>query len=476
MLAVSPEDFLGRTLYELPLKESFIRESIDLIRSALDTGKIQHYIYDMVVPDGNKTYEARVVPYDSDSVLWISRDITDSIRKDEQLLQAQKMETVGNLAGGLAHDFNNVLGGIIGTTSLLKYSLASGQCEPAALIHDVDTIEEIAKRGADIVTQLLSVSRKRELSLDLIDLNQSVQQVITICRNTFDKSVAINVYPFELPCYISADRAQVEQVILNLCVNGYHSMTIMRGRGEKMGGELIVRVETVEDGSGFHQVHVDAAGRKFVSVVVSDTGVGMDSYVQSRIFDPFYTTKESIRGTGLGLTMVLNIVQQHGGFIDVFSEPGKGSTFRVSFPASDFALPDVQTVEAESVVHGSGLVLIIDDEDIIRETAARILEYCGYDVITAADGEKGVEIFRTEHSRISGIILDMSMPRMSGKDALVELRKIDPDVQVLLSSGFREDPRVQECFEIGIHDFVQKPFTMSELASRVHRLVVKEVK
>lgn len=474
MLFLRPEDFIGRKMSELPLPESLVSESLPLIEKALVSGEIQRHVYDMPLPGGTRLYEARIVPYDVSSVLWISRDITESVRKDEQLRQAQKMETIGNLAGGLAHDFNNVLGGIIGTTSLLKYSFADGVCDQAAVARDIDMIEDLAKRGADIVTQLLSVSKRHDLMLGLVDLKQSVEQVLLICRNTFDKSVDIREFICDETAYVTADRAQIEQVILNLCVNAYHAMTAMRASGEKIGGELMVRVERINGGSDFHSIHQDAAGRSFVSVTVTDTGIGMDAYVQSRIFEPFFTTKETIRGTGLGLTMVQSIVSRHGGFIDVFSEPGRGSTFRVSFPAAEAPAEVFEEVQEETVLRGSGTILIIDDEEIIRETASRILEYCGYTVTLAQDGEQGVDVYRQMHSGIKGVILDMSMPRMSGRDALEELRKINPDVKVLLASGYRDDPRVQECFDMGVNDFIQKPFTLSALPGKVHELVNRD--
>jgi PAS domain S-box-containing protein len=474
LLLFRPEDFLGKKMSELPFPESLIRDSAALISKTLSTRTISLYVYDMPLLDGIRIYEARIVPYSEDSVLWISRDITESVHKDEQLRQAQKMETIGNLAGGLAHDFNNVLGGIIGTTSLLKYSLADGSFDPAAVERDVSTIEEIAHRGAEIVNQLLSVSKRRDLMLGYVDLKTSVMQVISICRNTFDKSVSISSFFSDGPAFITADKTQIEQVILNLCVNGFHAMTSMRGVGEKMGGELTVRIETIRTGSDFHAVHHEAGERNFVSVTVTDTGIGMDAYVQSRVFEPFFTTKEAIRGTGLGLTMVQNIVQRHGGFIDVFSEPGKGSTFRVSFPAAETQPDLIEEKPDETVTRGEGAILIIDDEEIIRETASRILEYCGYTVELAQDGEQGIEVYKKIGGGISGVILDMSMPRMSGKDALAELRKINPEVKVLLASGYRDDPRVQECLDSGVSDFLQKPFTLSELAGKVYELVGKK--
>ena len=471
MLAVKPEEFLGKKISELPLPASLIREILINVEVSLSSGKIQRFVYDMSSNSDMKMYEARIAPYDATSVLWIRRDITDSIHKDEQLLQAQKMETIGNLAGGLAHDFNNVLGGIIGTASLLKYALADGLCKPEEISRDIASIEEIAKRGADIVSQLLSVSKHRDMTFGLTDLKQSVKQVISICRNTFDKSVEFSIVFCDGHAYINGDKAQIEQVILNLCINAYHAMTLMRQSGEKIGGVLTVRVEQVEKDSDFYTVHQNGSGKSFVCVLVSDTGVGMDAYTQSRVFEPFFTTKGTSRGTGLGLTMVLNIVQQHGGFIDLFSEPGKGSTFRVSFPVAVETDAAVTEESPETVQRGTGTILIVDDEEIIRDTASRILEYCGYTVLTASDGEQGIDLFRKEHQHIDGIILDMSMPRMSGLDALGELKKIDPSAKILLSSGFRDDPRVQECISIGVGGFIQKPFTLSEFAANVYFLL-----
>ena len=263
LVAFPVKEFIGKDIHSVPFEPGFVEEAYMLIQKVSRTKTIEHYVYMLPLNDGVKhTFEARIVPYVDDSIIWISRDITESLRKDEQLLQAQKMETVGNLAGGLAHDFNNVLGGIIGTTSLIRFTIEQKTATLEDIDRDVATIEKIAERGSDIVKQLLTVTRRKELLFELVDLNQSVIQVVQICRTTFDKSVSITFECASESAMISADRTNIEQLMLNLCINGYHAMTIMRGQNEKMGGILSVAIHAVQADERFHALHPGALGKK----------------------------------------------------------------------------------------------------------------------------------------------------------------------------------------------------------------------
>ena len=400
-------------------------------------------------------------------------DVTELEKKDRQLLQAQKMETVGNLAGGLAHDFNNVLGGIVGTTSLIKFLLEKGEIIDIENIKSrIDVIEKGAVRAVDLVKQLLTLSRKSDPLLTPVDINQSLKHVMKICENTFDKSILIFSRFHDSPSMIWADATQIEQVLLNLCVNASHAMTIMRKKEEQQGGVLTVSVIDFESTPEFRTNHVEAFDKKYWKIQVHDTGVGIDNKNLQKIFDPFFTTKAATKGTGLGLAMVYNIIQQHKGFIDVNSKMGEGTTFDVYFPQleeKNYVSENLKRVD--QLIKGNGLILVIDDEESLRNTTKELLETCGYSVLLAKDGREGVDIYSEKNTKIDAILMDMAMPIMSGKDAYIELKNINPSLKVLLTSGFRHDPRVKEAMNLGVNGFIQKPFSLVELSKKLSEIL-----
>jgi PAS domain S-box-containing protein len=399
-------------------------------------------------------------------------DVTEFEKKDQQLIQAQKMEIVGNLAGGLAHDFNNVLGGIVGSTSLLQYVLESGKIDIGDLKSRIDTIEKSAERAVDLVKQLLTLSRKNEPAFSPVDLNIALKHVKKICQNTFDKSVEMDISSYKGDALVWADATQLEQVLLNLCINASHAMTIMRGDSQKQGGTLSVTISTFDTDKTFRDRHPQATELHYWNVEVADNGIGMDSEILSKIFDPFFTTKSERKGTGLGLAMVYYIVQQHKGFILVYSEPDLGTTFNVYLPrVEDEKILPRETKAQESLVHGSGMILMIDDEEHLRITTSEILKSCGYEVITASDGIKGISAYSERQTDINMVLLDMAMPIMSGREVYKELRKINPQIKVLLTSGFKEDERVRQVIELGVNGFIQKPFSMIDLSKKVADIV-----
>ncbi len=398
-------------------------------------------------------------------------DVTDLIKKEEQLRQAQKMETVGTLAGGLAHDFNNVLSGIVGTTSLIKHIIEKDKNSNEQFKNYIDIIDKSGKRAAEMVQQLLTLSRKSEVSLVPLDINRSLQNIIQICRNTFDKSIEISSEYSGIPAIIKGDPSQIEQVFLNLCINASHAMTIMRGEKQKHGGKLTLSVRIIIADKYFSSNHPEGSAERYWAVSQSDTGVGINSKNLQKIFDPFFTTKEQQNGTGLGLAMVYSIVHNHGGFIDVYSEPGTGTTFNIYFPEMAGERTFEATEHEPGVEKGEGLILVIDDEDIVRLTAESILIECGYKVIPAGSGKEGISFYKENKNNITCVILDMAMPAMSGKEVYIELKKINPEVKVLLASGFKQDERVQETLSLGVNGFIQKPYSITELSKKVKELI-----
>ncbi len=400
-------------------------------------------------------------------------NVTDIVKKDNQLFQAQKMETVGNLAGGLAHDFNNVLCGVTATISLLKYYLEMKKVEDPQIFNYIRTMEQSSNRASEMVQQLLTLSRKQEVSYTAIRLNDAINNVMEICKNTLDKSIHLHLGNIADDAYVNANQTQIEQVLLNLCVNSSHAMTIMRGPDEKKGGRLDISLYKYFVERSFSHYHPDAKEGYYWVCTVHDEGVGMSDEVMRRIFDPFYTTKESSHGTGLGLAMVYNIVKMHNGFINVYSEEGVGSTFQVYLPVLSRRV-DVQTLDVPeaSLYHGEGKILVVDDEEHIRLISENILTECGYQVFTVVNGQEALD-FLLEHPNIDLILLDLSMPVMSGKETFSRIHDQYPDLKVILMSGFRQDSRVNEIMNKGANQFIQKPFTMEGLTRTVYAVMRK---
>ena len=406
----------------------------------------------------------------ADHVARILSDVEKNIL-ESQLIQSQKMETIGTLVGGLAHDFNNLLGGIVGSVSLLRYN--SRNIKENELLKYLDIMENASSRATDLVKQLLAVASKQDLAMVPVDINLAINHIVKISKNTFDKSVGINYHYYERPAVINADPIQIEQVLLNLCINGYHAMTVMRDEDEQPGGTLTIDIRKFHADEHTLQTHPEAHEADYWIISIEDTGVGMNKKTIERIFEPFFTTKKSsrVRGSGLGLTMVYNIIHDHGGFIDVYSEPKKGSVFNVYIPVLEQELDKKAVNKEKEIICGEGNILVIDDEELIRMTTKKILQTSGYNVILAESGEEGVEIFRNRHNEIAAVILDMSMPKKSGRDVFYEIKKIDPDVKVLLATGYKHDERSEEIIKSGVKGFIQKPYTIYDLSGAISKVI-----
>lgn len=466
---VPPSDAFGKNALSLPFLGRYCdpamtvmktRKHLELFREYMDIGERRFCMNVSIYPVEGGWGTGAVIRAD---------DISEIEKKEQQLRQAQKMETIGTLAGGLAHDFNNMLGGIIGTVSLLQFRIAAeGVPGREELEKQLAMIEESANRAADMVLQLLTLAKKQEVSQEPVDLSLAVAHVSKICASTFDKCIEIDVTPAGGPAMVSGDQTQIEQVVLNLCVNAQHSMTIMRGEGVPWGGRLAVALEHLDADAPFCGSHLEAEeGTAYWRLSVADSGVGIDSRHLAKIFDPFFTTKQKGEGTGLGLAMVYNIVQQHKGFIDVYSEVGEGSNFNIFLPAARSDRPFGPLEKPDAPPTGSGLVLVVDDEPVIRQIACDALELCGYRVIAAEDGQQAVDMFKERAGEIDLVLMDMIMPKMSGKESFQGMKLIDPDVRVILCSGFKMDERVEELMRMGVLSFVQKPYTLKKLAESV---------
>jgi PAS domain S-box-containing protein len=473
---IAVDDAIGKSLWELIPDFEKYRDTIDKISNTKKT--VQFYKELVIIKESTLYLNVTIFPLlDTQArrfVIMIN-NVTDIELKEQQLRQSQKMETVGTLAGGLAHDFNNVLGGIIGTISLFKYKISKKrQVTEKDVKKYFNTIEDSANRASDMVQHLLSLTRKQELSFEPADLNTIVESTVKICKNTFDKSIDINAVYSKEPATTNVDPTMIEQTLLNLCINASHAMTLMRTDAEKYGGTLNILLEKVRPDKYTVKFRLHPEyneGEEYWRISVEDTGVGMTESTLSKIFDPFFTTKREGKGTGLGLAMVYTIMKQHNGFIDVYSQEDIGTTFHLYLPVYK-STGEVKTVAEKEEIHmGKGLILVIDDEEIMRQTAKSILEECGYDVLMAGNGEEGVELYKTNKEKITAVLLDMVMPKMSGKQAYIELAKINRDIKVLLASGFKQDGRVESILELGVNGFIQKPYSLMKLANSLHKVI-----
>jgi two-component system cell cycle sensor histidine kinase/response regulator CckA len=402
--------------------------------------------------------QGKLVSYDG-----LISDITERRRAEEekekleaQLQQAQKMEAIGTLAGGIAHDFNNLLMSIQGNISLML--LAMDPTHPH--YERLKRTEEQVQSGARLAKQLLGYARKGRYEVKPTSLNQLVEETAETFGIT-RKGITIHKELTEGLFDIEVDRGQMEQVLLNLFINAADAMP--------KGGKLILKTRHTTH-EGIKGMIYDARPGNYVLLTVTDTGIGMDKETQERIFDPFFSTKERGRGTGLGLASVYGIIKAHGGYINVESEKGHGTTFSIYLPASEKkAERTVKTVE--QCVKGTGTVLMVDDEDALREVGQELLTVMGYRVLVARDGKEAIEVYRKNWHTIDLVLLDMIMPNMGGGEAYDCMREINPDIKVLLSSGYSVDGEAGEILKRGCRGFIQKPFKVSELSRKIEEIL-----
>jgi PAS domain S-box-containing protein len=382
-------------------------------------------------------------------------DITERKRMEQNLRQAQKMEAIGRLAGGVAHDFNNLLTVITGNLSLAQAGLPAGDPQREVL----EAVERAAWRAAELVRQLLGFSRQTVLWLQPTDLNACVAEVVRVLRRTVDPRITIDTQAAAGLWPTRADPGQLNQVLLNLCLNARDAMP--------EGGRLLLETANVVLDEAAARASAEARPGEYVRLRVSDTGHGIPADLLPRIFDPYFTTKEQGKGTGLGLAMVFGIVQQHRGWIDCASAVGQGTRFDVYLPRLPASEP-APAAPAAPPAGGNETLLLVDDDAAVRQLGRAILEKYGYQVLVAEDGARALEVYRREQGRVRLVLLDLMMPRLSGRDTLRQLRALDPAVRVVLTSGYSaEAPPALE--QEGVLGYVAKPYRERELAQTVRR-------
>jgi two-component system, cell cycle sensor histidine kinase and response regulator CckA len=407
--------------------------------------------------------EVSLSPLHTEQGMLISsgiRNITERVGLEERLRQSQKMEAVGRLAGGIAHDFNNLLTVILGYTQIL----ADGIAQDSRLAESTGQIKSAADRAAGITRQLLAFSRKQVLSPRVINLNDVVLNLDSLLRRLIGEDIEVLTVPARDLGSVKADPGQIEQVIMNLALNSRDAMPT--------GGKLTLETSNAILDETYAGQHQPVEPGRYVMLAVSDTGIGMSAETQTRIFEPFYTTKEIGKGTGLGLSMVYGIVKQSGGYVWVYSEPNQGTTFKIYLPRVD---QPVEGTSAEktppSVMRGTETILLVEDDPQLRQLSSSVLAHCGYNVLTASTPEEGLAVCEANRSNIRLLVTDVVMPRMNGRQLAERITKICPKVRVLYISGYTDNAIVH----YGVLDaglwFLPKPFTLSSLVAKVREVL-----
>ncbi len=460
------EEILGRSVHETlqPDPADFARARDEVLRTGGWTGELKHAHKDgrFVIVSSRWTLlrDHRGEPR---SILTINTDITEKKTLEAQFLRAQRLEALGTLASGVAHDLNNILAPILMSAPILRWNLAPKESEKI-----LATIETSAQRGADLVRQLLTFGRGIEGQRGVMKVDSLIREMARIAQQTFPKS--INTI-FEIPrdlWLVRADPTQLHQVLLNLTVNARDAMP--------NGGTLTLSAENAVIDESFAGMMPAAKVGRYLVISVADTGTGIPPKIVDKIFDPFFTTKESGKGTGLGLATVMGIVKSHEGFINLRTEVGQGTTFLIYLPAMTPDGPAAADVVAVQAPRGAGeLLLVVDDEESIRSVVSEALSRNGYEVVTAVDGADAVAVYAKFGEKIRAVITDLDMPVMDGVAMIKVLKKLNPNLRILVSSGLassaRNEERRQRLVPLGVKEFVVKPYTTERILAAVHAVL-----
>ena len=460
----------GRVLQSMMDKltdpEQFMDKVKHLYKAINETG-----IDDITLKDG-RTFERYSAPmYDAEvkyyGRVWYFSDVTErkqaeekDKKLEEQLRQSEKLEAIGQLSSGIAHDFNNLLGGVMGHAEMLKMNLNSG----SPLVRYPNVIISLCEKASDLTRQLLTFARKAPVEFQKIDLNAVIKQAVGIMERTIDRRIEIIVDIPEQPVFISGDKNQLENALLNIAINARDAMP--------EGGRVSIASETMDlDQTALPEEHSNVTEGSYIMISIADTGTGMSKEPQSRIFEPFFTTKELGKGTGLGLASVYGCVKQHNGYITVESQEGKGTKFTIYLPLIKSTGPIAGVKEEAAIAPGKGSLLVVDDEPIYHEIITNIFGGLGYTVHCCAEGAEAVAFYSEHMSTIDVVILDMNMPKMTGLHCFEHLKEINPGVRVIVSSGYGDNSDREALRKEGVCAFVQKPYKAAELSAKITELM-----
>ncbi len=387
----------------------------------------------------------------------IIEDITEQKTLKEHFRQAQKMEAIGILAGGIAHDFNNILSAILGFSELVKLDFYQGE----DIINNIDEVIKAGCRARELVNQILLFSRRADVKRDPLNVPLHLKETIRFLRASLPATIEIRQNIAAKDCSVKADPTQLHQILMNLCTNAAHAM-------KEKGGHMDIQLDEMKLDEDKHPEYKELIPGAYVRLTVKDTGHGIEPEIIERIFEPFFTSKIRGEGTGMGLSVVHGIVNDMGGFISVSSEIDKGTTFHVLLPKHEDKVIDAPT-SSEIMEKGKGKILFVDDEQCIIEANSKILQEIGYEVETTASGFEALERFKSDSNRFDLVLTDMTMPRMTGLELSKKLKKIKPDIPVILCSGFSSDVTPEMINESGIFAMVKKPMLSNELAEVVKK-------
>ena len=456
---------LSLNVEEIKPIEKYIPLLRDKFREIRIEKQLEPFEIEIIPVGGTKarilSVQASSIDHEEDTMIQvIITDITQKKMLEDQMMQIQKMDAIGTLTGGIAHDFNNLLTGILGYSNMLKINHIDDEEVSSA----AEIIEKAAERASRLTTQLIGFAREGKHLVQTVDMHRVINDAMIVLERTIERNVRITGKPLaDLP-FVSGDPNQLEQVILNLFLNARDAMPA--------GGKILIKTENVDLDEAYCSGIVGMAPGKYLMIAVEDTGSGIPKDLQSRVFEPFFTTKEKGEGTGMGLAMVYGIVSNHGGNICVYSEEGMGATFKILLPVDESAHEDARTTETVIPFIGTGTIMVVDDEEIVLSVAREMLEKLGYVVKPFRDCLKAIRYFKQNQDDIDLVIIDMIMPGIDGAEVFSKLKKINPEVKAILSSGFILDERAQKLLKEGMKGFLQKPFIVTQLS----RIVAKALK
>ena len=465
LLGYAKEDIVGKPVVKLypPEQHHQVKENM---RKIFEEGQELHGIEEqMLCHDGTlldvsvNTSLIRSLDGSPQAVRMVLRNITEKKKMEEKILQAQKIDSIGNLAGGIAHDFNNILTAILGSASMMRRRIKDDQ----RWLKYVDLIETTSRRGASVTRQLLTFARKNNPHVDRIDVNGIIEQTLRLFEITAPKSIHLKCVLSPEPVLVEADESQLQQALLNLCINARDAMP--------QGGVLVIHCEGVDLNHQEALEFTEGTSGRFVKITIADSGIGIPPHILAKIYEPFFTTKEQGKGTGLGLSVVYGVVRSHNGYINVSSEVNSGTVFTIYLPRIFAQESLTEGVPSESVVGGTEHVLLIEDESSVGEIGADILQELGYRTDIARNGREAVEKLLLPDGRYDLVILDMNMPRMGGRETFDRIKELVPNLKVVVCSGYSASTVDDGKFMHAVDGFIQKPYELHDFAKKIRSVL-----